>query len=587
MHNVSSPKVVFANRGLTLEADRQETLLSCLRRAGLGVESTCDGRGICGMCRVTAHGDLTPPDEKERQHLAGLPPDVRLACMARVLGQVEVTLSDNWTQLRTVWGEERRSVPTASVVKRITLPEIPQGSSRPYAETLSVRALDPMVLNKISTWDFRKALWSGVVFEDELINIVSQSKPLLGAAVDVGTTSLSLSLFDLERGELLGRSSGLNPQTAYGGDVVTRMAYCRREPDGLSTLRSEVTQKLGSMLDDALGQDYCREDVCLVSVAANTTMLHILAGVQPASLGLVPFRPIFLNSLILTGEQSDLSIHPRGRVILLPGASAYIGADIVAGLAAIDYRSLGRVTLFIDMGTNGEIVLIQGPDRITSASCAMGPALEGMNISCGCRAVPGAIDSFSLDDDHVPRFTTIEGLRPVGICGSAMIDLVASLCEAELILPGGAFNPKADKRLATRVRENCYHITDNVFLSQSDVRQVQLAKGALMAGVMTVLEEACITFGDVEQIHVAGAFGYHLNPDNLIRIGLFPQECRGIVSFVGNSSLTGASLALLNSDMMSEIEKIPANLKVVELSSHPEFSRRFLSNLSFPKKEGI
>jgi uncharacterized 2Fe-2S/4Fe-4S cluster protein (DUF4445 family) len=236
------------------------------------------------------------------------------------------------------------------------------------------------------------------------------------------------------------------------------------------------------------------------------------------------------------------------------------------------------------MGTNGEIVLIQGPDRMIAASCALGPALEGMNISCGCRAVPGAVDSFALDDDLVPRFTTIEGLPPAGICGSGLIDLMASLLDSGLILPGGGFNADADPRLKGRMKGNCYHLTDEVFLTQHDIRQVQLAKGALMAGILVVLEHAGLTAVDVEEIIVAGAFGYHLNPKNLKRIGLLPQGYQGLIKFVGNSSLTGASLALLNDQIMKEIEQIPAQVQVLELSSHAGFSSQFVANLSFAEK---
>lgn len=577
----SMPEVVFTGRGVTVEADPEETLLSCIRRAGFGVESTCNGLGVCGTCRVSARGELTRPDDEERGHLIGQPDEIRLACQARVLGTVHVTLDDRWTRLQTVTAGEARAVPTQSPIKRIGFPDLQPTTTRPYVETVPVRAVDPRVLNKIANWDWKIGSASGVVFGDELLDMVPQGARLLGAAVDVGTTSLSLSVYDLERGDLVGRVSALNPQTAYGGDVITRIAYCRQEPDGLAVLRTSVVEKLGQMLDEALGPDRGRGLVYLVTVAANTTMLHILAGVEPVSLALAPFRPTFLRPLVLTGEQSGLPMHPLGRVVLLPGVSAYIGADIVAGLAAINYRSRGRATLFIDMGTNGEIVLVLGPDRMIAASCAMGPALEGMNISCGCRAVPGAIDSFALDHDLAPTFTTIGGSPPVGICGSGLIDLVASLFTAGLILPNGALNPNADERLKGRLRGDRYHLTDRVFFSQHDIRQVQLAKGAVMAGVLTLLEDAGVTVGDVSEIIVGGAFGYHLNPENMRRIGLLPREYEGPIDFVGNSSLTGASLALLNDRMMDDIENIPALVTVLELSSHPGFSRRFVANLSF------
>ena len=314
-------------------------------------------------------------------------------------------------------------------------------------------------------------------------------------------------------------------------------------------------------------------------------MLHILAGVNPLSLALAPFRPTFLKPLVLEGERSGLPIHPRGRVILLPGASAYIGADIVGGLAAIDYRACTKSTLFIDIGTNGEIVLIEGPDRLLGTSCAMGPALEGMNISCGCRAVPGAIDSVILGDDKVPQFTTIGGLAPVGICGSGLVDLVAVLVGSGLIAPSGAFNPEADKRLTARLHGDRYHLTDKVFLSQKDIRQVQLAKSAAITGILTLLSEAGRSVADLEHIIVAGSFGYHLNPESLKRIGLLPGRVHGQITFVGNSSLSGASLAMLNQEILREMERLAPLIQVLDLSSHPDFRDYFISHLDFAPAE--
>jgi len=574
------PIVTFSGSKLTAKAARGETLLSCIRRSGFGVESTCDGRGVCGKCRVVAHGKLSPPDDTEREHLVGESAEVRLACRAKVLGNVSVTVSEAWTQLQSVFGPQYRTVALESPVKRALLPEKGR-DPHPYAETLPFRVTDPRVLDKIAMWDGNQDRAFGVVFENKLLDISIDQNPVLGAAVDIGTTSLSLYLFDLDSGEFLGKSSALNPQTSYGGDVITRINYCRENPDGVSVLRSELTRQLGVMLDEALGEGRSRDQVYLMTAAGNTTMLHILAGVNPLSLALAPFRPTFLDALVLEGERSGLPIHPRGRVILLPGASAYMGADIVGGLTAIDYRAYTKSTLFIDIGTNGEIVLIEGPDRLLGTSCAMGPALEGMNISCGCRAVPGAIDSVILGDGKVPQFTTIGGLAPVGICGSGLVDLVAVLVGSGLIAPSGAFNPKADKRLSARLHADRYHLTEKVFLSQKDIRQVQLAKSAVITGILTLLNEAGRSVADLEHIVVAGSFGYHLNPESLKRIGLLPGEYTGQITFVGNSSLSGASLAMLNREILREMEHLAPLIQVLDLSSHPDFRDYFISHLDF------
>ena len=577
------PTVCF-NDKLKIEAAQGETLLSCIRRGGLRVDSTCDGQGICGRCRVAAHGELSPPDDAELEHLAGRSADLRLACRAKVLGDVEVSISDTWTQLQYASGSKIREVALDSPVKRIILPQQGEGSG-PYAETLPFQIRDPRVFAKIAEWGETKNQPFGIVFGNELLDVGSDREPVFGAAVDIGTTSLSLNLFNLESGEFFAGSSALNPQTAYGGDVITRIAYCRENPEGVSVLRSVLVAELESMLDEALGEGRSRSEVHLTTAAGNTTMLHILAGVNPLSLARAPFRPIFLRPFIMEAERCGLRVAPQGRLILLPGAAAYVGADIVCGLTAIDYRSCSGCTLFVDIGTNGEIVLIEGADRLLGTSCAMGPALEGMNISCGCRAVPGAINSVVMSEDMTPRFTTIGGLPPVGICGSGLVDLVAALVASGAIASSGAFNREVfAKAMTDRLQGDRYYLTDNVFLSQRDIRQVQLAKSAAITGILTLLGEAGRSVADLEQIIVAGSFGYHLNPENLKRIGLLPPEYTGPIEFVGNTSLSGASLALLNQQIMKDMEHLAPVIRVLELGSHPDFSRKFISHLEFANR---
>ncbi|MDR3569776.1 MAG: ASKHA domain-containing protein [Syntrophobacteraceae bacterium] len=574
------PKVTFNGGKFSVEAEQGETLLSCIRRSGLKAESTCGGRGVCGKCRVSAHGELSPPDEIERKLLEGQEDKVRLACRAKVAGDIAVTLSDSWTRLQSASAFGLREVALESPVKRVVLPE-KDSSAVPYAETLPFRLRDPQLLDKIAGWDANSNHASAILFGDEAIDVRFDGKPVLGAAVDVGTTGLSLCLFDLDTGETIGCSSALNPQTAYGGDVITRIEYCRRERDGLSVLRLALIQELGAMLDQTLGQNLGRDQVYLMSAAGNSTMLHILAGVNPLSLALAPFRPAFLKPLVLDAQRFGLPIAPQGRLVLLPGAAAYVGADIIAGLTAIDYRSAPPCTLFIDIGTNGEIVLIEGPDRLVATSCAMGPALEGMNISCGCRAVPGAIDSVTVGDDGELRFTTIGALPPIGICGSGLVDLVAALLCTGAVAPGGAFTTGAG-RFSDRLRGDRYFLTENVFISQKDIRQVQLAKGAAITAILTLLGEAGRSVSDLQQITVAGSFGYHLNPESLKRIGLLPQDYSGPVAFVGNSSLSGAALVVRSQEMLRDMERLASIIRVVELGAHPDFSRRFISMLDFP-----
>ncbi len=578
------PKIIFADHDSVIETQQGETLLSCIRRAGLAVDSTCGGKGKCGKCRVTVQGEVSTRNDAETYHLANEPAEIRLACQARVFGDVRITLHEEWTKLKSVSGISNREVPLDSLVKRLAPAYLPSGSSESYSQIFPGRIMDLHVLQQLALLEKTDDYAAGVVFGQELLDIRLDDKPLLGAAVDLGTTNMSLSVFDLETGELIGTESALNPQTAYGADVITRISHCRQNPQATSTLQNLVVEKIEALLQQALGSDHCSEQVYFMAIAANTTMLHLIAGVYPLSLALSPFRPVFIESLVLRDNDLSLRINPHGRCILLPGISAYIGADIVAGLLAIDYRSRKGITLFIDIGTNGEIVLIEAPDRMIATSSAVGPALEGMNISCGCRAVPGAVDSFTLDNDFSPRFTTIDGIPPKGMCGSGLIDLTASLLNAGLISPSGAFDPHADKQLRARLSGDCYYLADGVFLSQKDVRQVQLAKAALSTGITALLKEAGHSVDEVDEIIIAGSFGYHLNSDNLKRLGMLPHSYKGSITFAGNTSLSGAGLALINQEILKEMERIPQFVRVVDLASHPDFQELFISALNFPVK---
>jgi uncharacterized 2Fe-2S/4Fe-4S cluster protein (DUF4445 family) len=576
------PIVTFTDRDLIVEAQQGESLLSCIRRVGLTVDSTCDGKGKCGQCRITVQGDVAPRDETERRHLADQPAGVRLACRVKVSGNVRVTLHDGWTELKSAPGVSGRQVSLDSPIKRLAPAELLPHCSSPHAEIFPGRIIGPHALREIALRDKNQGKASGVAFRQEILDVRFDEKPLLGAAVDLGTTNISLSVFNVENGSLIGASSALNPQTAYGGDVITRITHCRQDPQELSRLQTLAVEKIGAMLDEALGSDHQRDQVYLMTVAGNTTMLHLLAGVYPLSLALAPFRPIFLEPLEVRSDQLTLPLNPRGRGILLPGISAYVGADIVAGLAAIDYRLRKGTTLFVDIGTNGEIVLIEAPDRMMATSSAVGPALEGMNISCGCRAVPGAVDSFTLDEDLSPSFTTIDGMPPKGICGSGLIDLTAAFLEAGLITPMGAFDPSADERLRSRMSGDCYYLADGVFLSQKDVRQAQLAKAALNTGILTLLKEAGRPVSELDEIVIAGSFGYHLNANNLKKLGMLPYNYEGPITFAGNTSLAGAALVLLNQEILTEMETIQKVVRVVDLASHPDFQELFISNLNFP-----
>ena len=323
--------------------------------------------------------------------------------------------------------------------------------------------------------------------------------PVLGIAFDLGTTGLSACLLDITIGDNLGTASRLNPQCRFGGDVLTRIAYCRDNEGGLEALRNLVYGELSSIADELLqAGGYETDCVYKVAVAGNTTMLHIFAGVSPETISYYPYEPVFTDPVKLS--DLPIPINPAGVVTLLPSVSGYIGGDITAGLAAVDFLNTETTALFIDIGTNGEMVLARN-NSFYAASTAAGPALEGMSITCGTRAVPGAIEHVSVTNGEL-RFDVIGEGTPVGICGSGLIDLTACLLEIGIIDSSGKLDTSGHG-----VHDKKYYLTETIYISQKDIRQIQLAKSAIASGIQLLLKASGAECGELEQIYIAGSFG--------------------------------------------------------------------------------
>lgn len=513
------------------------SLLEAARIAGLRPEAPCNGRGTCGKCRVLAEGNLSPPTEKELAQLSSIAGvEMRLACRAIILGPV-----------------------------RAELPESRSGSF------LTVEEGQRKEL-KLKPRGYRPGLES------------------YGIALDIGTTSIVAELIDMASGQSLGVSSCLNPQTAYGGDVLTRITYAANRADGVHTLQSEVAGGINRLIENLCRtQDISTEQVLEITVAANTTMLHLLLGVNPRSLAVAPYQPVFTRETEVSPGTVRIRIAADGLVTLLPSASAFVGADIIAGLLATDFHHCKEPSLFIDIGTNGEIVAIKD-GQLAGTSSAAGPALEGMNITCGCRAEQGAIEAVTISVEGTVNLKTIGSTAPTGLCGSGLIDLIAELVRTGVIEPSGRLTRKENLppglagRIVSYGGQPAFLVaeTNEIILTQKDIRQVQLAKGAMAAGIALLLKELDLEYSEVRRVLVAGAFGYHLKPASLTAIGLLPAALRDKISFVGNTAKEGAKAVLLNRDAAIEAGEIRRRLKIKELSFLPEFQDCFVRQLGFP-----
>lgn len=401
-------------------------------------------------------------------------------------------------------------------------------------------------------------------YEDDVTK--HYSKTPYGIAIDLGTTTVVLYLLNLQSGMIEEITSFLNPQNLYGADVISRINYCQEHTNGLQKLQQIILRAI----DDAIQTFRIRNNLspeCFekIIIAGNTTMLHILLGKDPISIALAPFTPKFTSRQTIQGASSGLNIHDKAGLITLPCISAYVGADIVAGLAAI--KSIYRNFLFLDIGTNGEMALFK-ENQVYCCSTAAGPAFEGANLSCGMGAVSGAISGF-IDPAN---FQVIGNIEPAGICGSGIVDIVAYLIKNDLIDESGLLE-----------KPFIIHPENGIQVTQDDIRQIQLAKSAIFSGIKILIDEAELSFEEIDFLFLAGGFGNYIHIESALQIGLLPHGLKEKIRPVGNSAGIGALQYLKSNQFKEKIDKILKMAHYLELSGRDDFTLEFAMNMNFEK----
>jgi uncharacterized 2Fe-2S/4Fe-4S cluster protein (DUF4445 family) len=394
-----------------------------------------------------------------------------------------------------------------------------------------------------------------------------------GVAIDIGTTSVVFYLVNLFTGSIIETRAVINPQAKYGADVISRINFSAESQEGLSILQKEILTAINIELDHfAAISGIPADEIVKIAISGNTTMLHLLLGVDPLPIALAPFIPGFIEEQRLKGKDLTLHCHPEAEIKVLPSISAYVGADIVAGIASIKSMEQYKRYLFMDIGTNGEMALIT-PERIWCCATAAGPAFEGANISCGMSAVEGAINVFTTDG-----YSVIGNFSPVGICGSGLIDVVAYLVENKIVSSDGFL----EKEFIVVPKE--YSGTSKeLVITQQDIREVQLAKSAMMAGLKVLLKKAGLTFDDIDVLFLAGGFGNYIDTRNAIKIGMLPESLANRIISLGNTSGAGALLALKSVNFDSLIGEVRQKAYYVELSDDEDFTLDFVMNMGFDK----
>jgi uncharacterized 2Fe-2S/4Fe-4S cluster protein (DUF4445 family) len=580
------------------------TLFSAAHWIGLPIESTCGGHGTCGKCRVRlADGgaEVTPAD---RRQLAAddLEAGWRLSCQARAQADTVCDVPRLQRVPRAATMGLNRLVLLDPNVRKVLveLAEPTLEDQRSDAERLRTALAaegHDMVAGVRQLRELPGVLRSAafqvtaVLAGDRLVAVEpgDTREECYGVAVDLGTTTVVGTLMNLRTGMAEAVRSTLNGQAPFGADVISRVSHAMRGDAALEELRAAALASVNGILAELLeATGVPRDRVYEAVVVGNATMLHLLLGIDPAPIAVVPFAPAFREALDLPAAEVGVAIHAGGRVQTLPLLGAYVGADIVGGVLATGLARDERLRVFVDVGTNGEVV-VGSARRVLATAAPAGPAFEGSQIRCGMRATDGAIEGVTLGEgvelqviggDPVPR----------GICGSGLVDAVAQLRLAGLVDASGrlrsaeeaAGHPLAG-RLVTLDGVRAFRLADGVHLTQKDIRELQFGKGSIATGIRVLMDLLAVTAADVDEVLLGGSFGSYLNPASARIIGLVPPVEVGRILSAGNTAGEGAKMALLSFRERRVATELPAHVEYVELSGRPDFNDTFVSMLAFPE----
>lgn len=622
-------KVTFFPDNKTIKADKGSTLLSCAISAGIYINSSCGGDGVCGRCKVIVKkGSVqTQPtgrisqEERKRGYV--------LACLSTVQGDLEVEIPTE-----SLLGVDRISVYTK-------VEEVEKGESvigedifihSPLATKLFLELPKPTQADRISDLErlyrqirkikdipimqtglvnirrlgelLRSSDWKVTVTlgnrnkttEIVLIEPTDTSSKNYGIAFDIGTTTLTGQLIDLNTKKVLGTKITYNRQATFGADIISRIIYAQKG-DGLEILHHAVIDGMNMIIKELINEHRINlNDVTCCLCAGNTTMVHLLLRVDPTFIRCDPYVPTANFVPVVRAVETGIKINPRALLACVPGVSSYVGGDITAGVLSCGMDTTEELILLIDIGTNGEIVL-GNKDWLICAAASAGPAFEGSGVVCGMRAVNGAIQRVSINpDDFSVEYKTIGDAEPLGICGSGYIDLLAGLLKAGIIDKNGKL--RTDKK-TKRIRESEWgkeFVVVNkeesgsnldIVISEADIENIKRAKAAIFSAAFVLVKHMGLGFSAIDKIFIAGGFGTYLDIEKSIMIGLLPDISKNKFSFIGNSSVVGARQTLLSLDAFNQAQEIAKKMTYFELSVDSQYMDEYVAALFFPHTDSV
>ena len=614
-------------------------LLEALSQANIHLDSSCGGAGICGQCRVQIQeGEIVAgqaPAQSQEEYQSGW----RQACLSRVESDATIFIPEDSRLEREVIYQ--RITPSGQYLTEGQIRQLnPDWSHDPPLKKFYLELDPPTLKDNVSDADrllrslrkkhgMRRISVDAAIlpdlpevirrdhfqvtatvaeirrWEEGLAPLAPRRRPKLirvepgdtrerhfAFAVDVGTTTVSGQILDLDHEQPLATRTQYNAQVRHGADVISRIVYAASQPNGLQTLQRLVTDTINQVLDQVVTKAGVQnEDISYLSAAGNTTMTHLLLGLNPRWLRMQPYTPVAFQVPPVRAQELGIKVGPWAHLYTFPSVSSYVGGDIVAGVLGAGLYKRSPLTLYIDIGTNGEIVL-GNRDWMLTASCSAGPAFEGGGMKNGMHAGPGAIERFTLDPrTGQGRTATIDHLPPRGICGSGLINTVAELLRAGVIDPNGKVNLNSGSPLIRQGKDGPEvviaaaaktAIGEDITLTDHDLDNLLRAKAAMYAGYQTLLQHVGLRLQDIQEVLIAGAFGNYLDIENAVTIGLLPDLDRERFKFIGNGSLLGARLVCFSNQLVEDVEKAARLMTNIELSDNATFMDQYIAALFLP-----
>ncbi|MDD4900030.1 MAG: ASKHA domain-containing protein [Candidatus Omnitrophica bacterium] len=618
-------KIKFFPDNKEIEVEKDKTILAAAISCGVYINSACGGDGVCGKCRVKVKKGKVVSQQNAVLSLEEKRENIHLACLTTVHGDLEVEVpaqsrldfekSSLYSQSEEIEAQKAlddEKLEYSPLVKKIYLElcapslednisdlerlyqgiaAVAKGIEFSFLQTGLANIKQLGELLRDANWKITVTLgYRNGATEIIMVEPGDTSARNFGFCFDIGTTTISGQLLDLNTKKVLGTKASYNKQAAFGSDVITRIIYAQEE-EGLEELHKAVIETMDQMIRELIEENKIDlNDVTAVLCAGNTTMMHLLVGIDPTYIRRQPYVPTLNFVPTLRASEAGININPRGLLFCLPGVSRYVGGDTTAGVISSGLNHEKVLSLLIDIGTNGEIVL-GSEEFLISCAASAGPAFEGSGVVCGMRASSGAIQKVQIEKaDFKVNYSTILGAKPRGICGSGYIDIIAEMLRLEIMDKDGKIKPQKHARFREGENGREFVIafkneTDSgtdIIINEADIDNLKRAKAAIYSAVSVLARKMNFDFAQIGKFFIAGGFGTYLNVDSAVRIGLLPNVERSRLHFIGNSSLAGARQAFLSYNAIKEAQEIAHKMAYLDLSGENDYMDEYMAALFFP-----